>query len=105
MLRERSYPSAGNEVCIQELTNLVALYRPGTKQMASETSVEGEVDSFRFDLQEGPKGMQPSCQRPTELVSLVTESQVRAFENAGWVFLSRAEIGNYSNTIPQAQVF
>ena len=89
MKRERCYRLRGEEVCLQELTDLVALHLP--------SAGAGETDGAGHDAlpRQALDAVAPEVSLP----------QVRAFEDAGWVFVAAARGGERSASAPRAKVF
>ena len=88
MRRERCFRLRGKEVCLQELTDLVALHLPSARTKETARGVAG----FK---REALDAVAPE----------VTLPQVRAFEDAGWVFFTGSEYAEHRSGAQRAKVF
>jgi len=81
-MRERSYVQRNKRVELREITDLVALRKEDAR---GEETGESHI--------------------PEQLAPEVPESQLRAFENAGWVFQEKGAEEEARDDAPKAQVF
>ena len=99
MKRERCYRQRGKEVCLVELTGLVALHRPPAGETTPTGSEKGPGRRAR------PDRARLTRQALDDLAPEVSLPQVRAFEDAGWVFAAASEHAESGPDAARAKVF
>ena len=106
VIRERSFRRRGNEVRLRELTDLIALRIPDSESKSSAAPATQDEPEIR------PLSRRDGVLNSARLKSHVLDAiapevllpEVRAFEDAGWLFVPSSEVGA-TDAAARAKVF